>query len=265
MPFAKVGGLNVHYLEQGSGEPVVLVHGNTSSSAWWQYTLDRMGGAYHFIAPDLRGRGQTQGPSADWTVEMLAQDLSGLLAQIGVGAAHFVGHSLGSNVALQYALDHKDRVKSLTLLNPGWVAGDMPAEVGDPVRVQGMVADKNILKMALRGIAMMHPEGEAWDRLVAASLQQTDEASLRGPVALQEWVVVDRLSELAGIPTLVVRGAGDQFIATEAVCRQITDHLPGAKYVEIAGATHSPNVETPDAWVELLIGHLASASQKGTA
>jgi pimeloyl-ACP methyl ester carboxylesterase len=258
MPVVEIGDLKMNYVEQGSGDPVILIHGNTSSSVWWEYTLARMDG-YRFIAPDLRGRGDTVGPSADWTVELLANDVRGLLEHLGVGAAHLVGHSLGSNVVLQYALDHKADVRSLTLLNPGWVAGDMPAEVGDPVRVQAMVADKSILKMALRGIAMLHPDDDYWKRLEAASLKQADEASLRGPAALMAWVVVDRLSELEGIPTLVARGAGDQFIATEAVCRKITDNLPGATYAEIAAATHSPNVEAPDAWVALLKDHLATA------
>lgn len=259
MPTAQVGDLTMHYLEQGRGEPVVLIHGNTSSSVWWEPTLARLGDDYHLIAPDLRGRGDTEGPSADWTVEMLADDVRGLLKHLDIGPSHLVGHSLGANVALQIALDQPGWVKSLVLLNPGWVAGDMPAELADPERVRQMVENKDLLKLALRGVAMLHPVNEAWQRLEAASLKQRDEASLRGPAALQAWVVVDRLHELAGIPTLVVRGAQDQYLSTQAVCQRILDHLPGARYVEIAAASHSPNVEAPDEWVALLREHLARA------
>jgi pimeloyl-ACP methyl ester carboxylesterase len=258
MPTAVIGDLTMFYLEQGSGEPVVLVHGNTSSSVWWEYTLARMGDAYHFIAPDLRGRGDTVGPAADWTVEMLAVDVRGLVEHLGLGPVHLVGHSLGANVVLQYALDHTAEVKSMALLNPGWVAGDMPDAIADPARVQMMVADKNLLKMALRGIAMLHPDDDNWKRLEAASLKQLDEASVRGPVALKEWAVVDRLPELAAIPTLIARGIGDEYLSTKAVCQSILNQLPDAEYVEIPGATHSPNVETPDVWVALLTDHLAS-------
>jgi pimeloyl-ACP methyl ester carboxylesterase len=229
MPTAAIGDLDMFYREQGSGEPVVLIHGNAASSLWWEYTLQRMGNSYHFIAPDLRGRGDTEGPAADWTIE-----------------------------TLQYALDHRADVKSLTLLNPGWVAGDMPAAIGDPSRIEAMIANKDLLKMALRAIAIKHPDDANWKRLEAASLQQKDEASLRGPAALVEWAVADRLHELAGIPTLIVRGAEDQFISTKAVCQNILDNLPGARYVEIPGASHSANIETPDAWVAVLRDHLAS-------
>ncbi len=259
MPTARVGDLNMHYLEQGRGEPVVLIHGNTSSSVWWEPTLARLGDGYHLIALDLRGRGDTEGPSAEWTVEMLADDVRGLLKHLGIGPAHLVGHSLGANVALQIALDQPGSVKSLTLLNPGWVAGDMPAELADPERIRQMVENKDLLKLALRGVAMLHPVDDQWQRLEAASLKQRDEASVRGPAALKDWAVADRLHELAGIPTLIVRGAQDQYLSTQAVCQTILDHLPGALYAEIPGASHSPNVETPDEWVALLRDHLARA------
>ncbi len=261
MPTAQIGDLNMHYIERaGGGAPLLLIHGNTSSSVWWEYTIERMEDTdYRIIAPDLRGRGETGGSAAGWTVEQLAADVRGLVERLGLGAAHVVGHSLGSNVALQYALDHTADVRSLTLLNPGWVAGDMPAELADSARVRAMVADKSLLKQALRGIAILHPADERWARLEAASLKQTDEASVRGPEALQAWVVVDRLEALADIPTLVARGAGDQYISTEAVAMQIVDNLPGAHYKTIEGATHSPNVENPDAWAELLKYHLEEA------
>ncbi len=259
MPFANVGDLSMHYLEQGAGDSVLLIHGNTSSSVWWEYTLERLGDAYHFIAPDLRGRGATQGPSANWTVEMLARDVYGLLARLDIEAAHVVGHSLGADVALQLALDHPAQVRSLLLLNPGWVAGDMPEAVGDEARVRAMVENKDLLKAALRGIAYLHPADGRWARLEAASLLQADEASLRGPAALKAWAVADRLHELAGIPTLVARGAQDQYLSTREVCQRIVDHLPGAAYAEIPDASHSPNVEAPDAWVALLREHLARA------
>lgn len=258
MPTAVIGDLTMHYLEQGRGTPLVLVHGNTSSSVWWEYTLARLGDAYHCIAPDLRGRGETVGPAADWTIETLADDLRGLLTHLGIGAAHLVGHSLGGDVVLQYALDHRADVLSLTLLNPGWVAGDMPALLADEARVQAMVADKNLLRLALRGIAMLHPDDDRWKRLEAASLQQRDEASLRSISALKAWNVADRLHILAGIPTLVARGVEDQYLSTAAVCQKIIDNLPGARLVEIPGASHSPNVEAPDAWVAVLREHLAA-------
>ncbi len=257
MATVKVGDLNIHYVEQGSGESVILIHGNTSSSVWWEYTFERLKDApYRLIAPDLRGRGDTDGPSAHWTVEMLAADIIGLAQALKLDRFHLVGHSLGACVALQLALDHKPNVLSLTLLNPGWVAGDMPAAVGDQARIEQMIANKDLLKMALRGVAALHPDNDAWKRLEAASLKQRDEASLQGVAALKSWNVVDRLPKLGGIPTLVTRGTGDLYLSTEDVALKSVNGIPGARYEVIPNATHSPNVENPDAWAALLRQHL---------
>ncbi|PJF36954.1 MAG: alpha/beta hydrolase [Candidatus Thermofonsia Clade 1 bacterium] len=261
MPFQAVRDLNMHYLEHGDpgGAPVLLIHGNVSSSAWWQYTLDRLSGSpYRLIAPDLRGRGQTEGPADDWTIETLAQDIRGLVEALQLGKVHLVGHSLGALVAIQYALDYKPEVRSLFLLAPGWVAGDMPAEVADPNRIRMMVENKAILKAALRMTAANHPEA-GWEVLESAGLRQQDAASYRTPIALKQWAVASRLRELDGIPTTVARGVHDSVIP-ESVVLASAQGIPHARYEVIEGATHSPNVEVPDAFVALLRAHLERAS-----
>ncbi|MFN7209727.1 MAG: alpha/beta fold hydrolase [Aggregatilineales bacterium] len=260
MPFQDVHDLKMHYLDQGdpNGVLIVFIHGNVSSSVWWQYTFERLSGsAYRLIAPDLRGRGETEGAADNWTIETLAHDVRGLIEVLGLGSVHLVGHSLGALVAIQYALDYKPDVRSLFLLAPGWVAGDMPAEVADPARIQMMVQNKAILKAALRMTAANHPDA-GWDVLENAALRQQDAASYRTPVALKQWAVAARLRELEGIPTTVARGINDSIIP-EAVVLASAQGIPHARYEVIQGATHSPNVEVPDAFVALLRVHLERA------
>jgi pimeloyl-ACP methyl ester carboxylesterase len=261
MPFLEVHDLKMHYLDQGNpnGTPIVFIHGNVSSSVWWKYTLDRLSGtSYRLIAPDLRGRGETEGSADNWTIETLAHDVRGLIEALGLGSVHLVGHSLGALVAIQYALDYKPEVRSLFLLAPGWVAGDMPAEVADPARIQMMVQNKAILKAALRMTAANHPEA-GWEVLESASLRQQDAASYRTPVALKQWAVAARLRELDGIPTTVARGVHDSVIP-ESVVLASAQGIPHARYEVIEGATHSPNVEVPDAFVAILRAHLERAN-----
>lgn len=260
MPFQTVNDLQMHYLDQGNpnGTPLLFIHGNVSSSVWWRYTLERLADSpYRLIAPDLRGRGETKGQADHWTIETLAHDLRGLVEALGLGSLHLIGHSLGALVAIQYALDFKPEVRSLFLLAPGWVAGDMPDEVGDPARIKMMVENKAILKMALRMTAANHPD-EGWDVLETASLRQQDDASYRTPIALKMWAVDQRLGELDGIPTTVARGVHDSIIP-EAVVLASAQGIPHAHYEVLHGATHSPNVETPDAFVEVLRAHLDRA------
>ncbi|OIJ86799.1 alpha/beta fold hydrolase [Streptomyces colonosanans] len=102
------------------GEPVVFVHGNVSSSAFWDTALSLLPDRYRPIAPDLRGFGGTDPLPVDATRGLRdhADDLASLLAALGVDRAHLVGWSMGGGVIMQYLCDHPAAVRSLTLVNP---------------------------------------------------------------------------------------------------------------------------------------------------
>src|SRR5438105_2919936 len=121
MPFVKAGDLNVHYIEAGTGTPLILVHGNWGSCAWWEPTLTRLPAGYRGIAYDVRGRGQTVGQDSGYTMPELAADLGAFADALGLDRFHLVGHSLGTAIAMQYTLDHPARVRTLTVVAPAWV------------------------------------------------------------------------------------------------------------------------------------------------
>ncbi|MBI0383867.1 alpha/beta fold hydrolase, partial [Streptomyces albiflaviniger] len=98
------------------GEPVVFVHGNVSSAAFWHTTLPLLPDRYRPIAPDLRGFGGTDPLPIDATRGLRdhVDDLAALLAALGLDRAHLVGWSMGGGVGLQYLCDHPAAVRSLT-------------------------------------------------------------------------------------------------------------------------------------------------------
>ncbi|MFH8472982.1 alpha/beta fold hydrolase [Streptomyces sp. NPDC018000] len=102
------------------GEPVVFIHGNVSSSAFWRTTLTGLPDRYRPIAVDLRGFGGTDPLPIDATrgVRDHVDDLAALLAALGVDRAHLVGWSMGGGVVMQYLCDHPDAVRSVTLISP---------------------------------------------------------------------------------------------------------------------------------------------------
>ncbi|MGV9347799.1 alpha/beta fold hydrolase [Streptomyces spiralis] len=102
------------------GEPVVFVHGNVSSSAFWRTTLPLLPERYRPIAPDLRGFGGTEPLPIDATRGLRdhVDDLAALLAALGIDRVHLVGWSMGGGVVLQYLRDHPATVRSVTLVNP---------------------------------------------------------------------------------------------------------------------------------------------------
>ncbi|MEO3872569.1 alpha/beta hydrolase [Nonomuraea sp. B12E4] len=103
-----------------TGEPVLFVHGNVSSSAFWRDTMAALPERYRPLAADLRGFGESDPAPVDATrgVRDWSDDLAELVESQGLTELHLVGWSLGGGVVLQFLRDHPAAVRSLTLVNP---------------------------------------------------------------------------------------------------------------------------------------------------
>jgi pimeloyl-ACP methyl ester carboxylesterase len=177
MPFLRTSDLDVYYLDQGSGTPVVFIHGNWATSSWWEPLLARLPDGCRGIAYDLRGRGRTTGPDSDYRIPSLAADLRAITEGLGLDAPHLVGHSLGGAVVMQYALEHPAQVRSLTVLAPVWVDG-MPEDALAAWRQRDLKADRALFALALKAVALTVPDDAFWQRLVAEEHAQRLTAAL---------------------------------------------------------------------------------------
>src|SRR5215212_4055175 len=118
--------LRTHLLTGGAegGTPIFFVHGNASSSRFFEEILAALPkeGRYWGLAPDLRGYGESETKPLDATRGLadFSDDLYGLTDALRLGEKkiHLVGWSVGGGIVLRYALDHADDVTSLTLVNP---------------------------------------------------------------------------------------------------------------------------------------------------
>jgi pimeloyl-ACP methyl ester carboxylesterase len=114
--------INMHVLFSGpdDGAPVVFVHGNFSSSTYWEEIMLALPNAYRAIAPDLRGYGDTEDLLIDGTrgARDWSDDLKALSDELGQKPGHLVGWSAGAAAIMQFALDYPDLVASLTWLAP---------------------------------------------------------------------------------------------------------------------------------------------------
>jgi pimeloyl-ACP methyl ester carboxylesterase len=120
----KTDRLEMAYLEAGTGDiPIVLVHGNCSSSLFFQDFMLALAATnrYKVFAPDMRGYGDTESLPIDATrgVRDWSDDLDAFARALGLNAFHLLGWSLGGNIVMQYAIDHPGTLRSLTLQAPG--------------------------------------------------------------------------------------------------------------------------------------------------
>ena len=121
--FGETDRLNVHYLEAGTpgGEPVVFVHGNLSTGRFFEQVMSAGPSGYHFLAPDMRGFGDTERVPIDATrgLKDWADDVLSLLDHLEIEQpAHFVGWSTGGAAIAELAILSPSRVASLTFIDP---------------------------------------------------------------------------------------------------------------------------------------------------
>jgi esterase len=118
-----INGRRHHYLEWGSpAQPaLVLLHGgNSSARGTWTRLAPAFANAYHILAPDHRGHGETDwDPDAGYTIGNYVADFEEFVQQVGVETFDLVGHSLGGMIALTYASRHPERVRRLVLVDSG--------------------------------------------------------------------------------------------------------------------------------------------------
>jgi 3-oxoadipate enol-lactonase len=131
------------YSVEGSGPPLILIHGIGASRHSWDGLVQHLRGDFRCISYDLRGHGKSPKPAPPYTLDDLVDDLEALRAELGIDRAHFAGHSLGGMIGPAYALRHPQRVASLGLYS---TAAFRTAD--DGAKVKGVVA-----AMRSKGIA----------------------------------------------------------------------------------------------------------------
>lgn len=116
-----VNGLSFAYVEEGSGPPVVLVHGSVSDYREWSKQMAPLAQYYRVIAYSRRYHwpNLSPGTDADASLERQVEDLAALIKAMRIAPAHIIGHSYGAAVALDLALRHPELVRRLVLAEPG--------------------------------------------------------------------------------------------------------------------------------------------------
>jgi pimeloyl-ACP methyl ester carboxylesterase len=115
-----VGGVELHYIEQGQGEPVILLHGGQGDYRAWQAQMEALAPRYRVISYSRRYHHPNANPITSTSHSALvdATDLAGFIAALNLGRVHLVGTSYGAFCALAFALQHPDGVRSMVLAEP---------------------------------------------------------------------------------------------------------------------------------------------------
>ena len=118
MPVQKINGIDLYYDIQGKGEPLLFISGFSGShQAWLPYT-NYFSQTFQTIAFDNRGAGQSEQPPPPYSIQMLAEDVIGLLNHLKIPKAYMVGCSMGTAIIQTLALLNPERIKKGVLISP---------------------------------------------------------------------------------------------------------------------------------------------------
>ena len=260
-------GCQLAYRISGDGPPALFIQGvNTHGDGWLPQVQD-LKHRFTCLTFDNRGMGNSERGADKISVDRMADDARAIMAAVGWESAHLVGHSLGGGIALQLALTARAAVRSLSLLctfADGRRVGPLSWRlISAGLRLQW--GSRGMRRRAFLELVMPRGYQEAPETLAArlAPLFGHDLADQPAVVknqmrALRAFNVTGRLEELAGLPTLVVSAAHDP-IAPPSLGEAIADGIPGARFLNLDGASHGVTLTEPARVNALLASHFAAA------
>jgi len=268
VPFAETAGarisFTVHQPEEAGADPqsLLLIMGLAGSGAMWWRLVPHVRRRHRVIVFDNRGTGASSSVHRPLTMRDLAADAVAVLDAADAGQAHVVGASMGGMIAQHLALDHRPRVRSLTLActTAGGRAGAPNPRLMGATLLRPLLGPGRTWPLVVPALYSPSTRAHARDRL-AEDLDRRRQDRV-GP--LTPWAQMaaiaghdtrTRLAELAGLPTLVLHGGEDRLVPI-AHGRELARAIPGARFVELPDAGHMLLTDAEDAVVAAILEHV---------
>jgi pimeloyl-ACP methyl ester carboxylesterase len=260
--FLETNGARIYYEAEGSGEPVVLIHAGVANLRMWDDQVAALRDRYRMIRYDTRGFGRTETDAVEFSNRA---DIAALLDHLGEKAAHLVGISRAGQIALDFAIESPDRVRSL-VVGAGGISGyespeESPADAWE-------VPDKMLEAKDWDGLSDWEAaywadgpgqpagrSGAVRDRVHEWVLENYRAEKVEGKPIVLDPPAAGRLGELKA-PLLVLLGTFDEPGTSESM-RHLAEAVPGAR-LEVFETAHMINLEQPERFNAVLSEWLAS-------
>ena len=258
---AHISGTEINFeIEGPEGAPVVTFsHSLAISLDMWEFQVAAMKDAYRVLRYDTRGHGKSSIPPGPCTMEMLSDDVVGLLDYLNIEQTHFVGLSMGGMIGQVLALRYPHRLKKLILCD---TTGSVPQETAplwaariQTAETQGMsaLAEETLERWLSEDFRRTQPG------ITERIRNMIKETPVPGYVAcskaISQFDVFEELSKVA-MPTLIMVGEKDPGTPVSAA-EAIHERIQGSELVVVPGALHFTNVEKAHFFTEKLLTFLA--------
>ncbi len=265
---ATVHGRTVGYVEAGSGDLLLLIHGMAGTAENWASVVEPLGLRNAVVAPDFPGHGTSDIGSGDYSLGSLASGLRDLMLTLGHERATLVGHSLGGGVALQFTYQFPEMVERLVLVSSGGLGPDVSpilraaalpgadlfiaATAGIGARA-GSLLGSGLGRLGLRPSADVAEVARGYATLSDPERRKAFLATLRAVVGTEGQRVAarDLLYLAEALPLLIVWGDRDPIIPASHG-EEAHEALPGSRLEIFENTGHVPQFECPGRFVAVL-------------
>lgn len=255
---AKVNGIEMHYEIHGKGSApwLVLSHSLACSGRMWDPQVAAFKDRYRILNYDMRGHGQTEAPNMPYTLDMLADDVLGLMRELNIESAIYCGLSIGGMIGQTLALRPDAPFERMVLAD---TTHTQPPEALKQWEDRIRIAESKGMA------ALVDSTMERWftpSFRSSAPAQRIAELIRATPVpgyvgcgrAIMGLNTTARLKDIR-LPVLAITGESD---GAAPGTRHIGENVPGAKFVSIPNASHIANIEQPEAFNRALRDFLSS-------
>jgi pimeloyl-ACP methyl ester carboxylesterase len=260
--FLTVAGAAIWMEAAGSGPAVVFLHAGIADSRMWDAEFESLQKTHRVVRLDLRGWGRSQLVPGTFSYY---GDVLSVLDTLKIEKATLVGCSFGSNVALDFAVAHPERVERLVLVSPSIGDGDRSPEIREFGKREESALERGDVDGATEENVRFWVDGPSRRpeevrpevrQLVFDMQRQAFDNPIPEGLTLHRLDPPsrERLKEVR-VPTLIVVGDLDvKHVMT--VARRLKEEIPGARLEIVEGTAHVPTLEKPAEWMRLLRGFL---------
>ncbi len=277
--FVDANGVRFHYVEAGSGQLVLLLHGFPEFWYSWRYQIPALAERFHVVAPDMRGYNETSKPRTGYDMKTLVADVAALVAALGYDRVRLAGHDWGGAVAWATAARHPDLVERLSILNAPHPTAMARALRSSP---RQLMRSWYMFVFQIRGLAEWTLRRDNFARLerriradMAHPERMSDEDAARfrtaisKPGALESALEYYRAAfraarqegfraheQIVRVPTQVIWGERDTALGVELL-DDLDRWVPAVEIHRIASASHWVQQDEPELVTDFMLEFFA--------
>ncbi len=259
---AQLNHVEMAYTDQGSGTPVLFIHGYPLSKAMWEPQVKALSANFRVITLDLRGHGESDAPMWLYSMDLFADDILALLDHLSIDQVVLAGFSMGGYIAFAFYRRYQNRVKALILADTRPQADSPEGKLNRFKSAQtaykegaGPIAEAMIPKLLTPQTVQRRTEiVQAVRKMITGTPVPGIVGDLMAMAERPDSVTL--LSEIR-CPTLIIVGEQDG-LTPPADAKLMAEKIKNAKLEIIPGAGHLSNLEQPDSFNKAVQKFLAS-------